>query len=92
MHLAALLLLLAAPSADPAPSAYDVAGHGIHVAAPDGWIRSVDGTTVVFDSPEKQASVRIDTFEKETVADPQDCLDIVIKKLTNGDKAAAETY
>jgi hypothetical protein len=92
MHLAALVLLLAAPSADPAASPNDVASHGIHVVAPADWVRSVDGTTVIFSAPDKQASVRIDTFEKDKVTDPQDCLDALIKNLSTSDKQSADTY
>ncbi len=86
----ALALLLAAPAAPPAKN--EVVAHGVHVVAPEGWVRSADGTTVVFAAPEKQASVRVDTFEKDAVTDPQDCLDSLIKKLSAGDKQAPETY
>jgi hypothetical protein len=92
MHAAlALALLLGADKAPAAPKA-DVFSHGVHIVAPAGWARSNDGDTAVFDAPEKMASVRIDTFQKPKETDAQDCLDELVKKLSNGDKKVAETY
>ena len=86
----ALLLLCALAAADaPTP---EVRAHGVRVLGPEGWARSLEDTTVVFTSPQKDASLRIDTFEKPAQTEPQACLDQIIDKLSNGDKAEKKTY
>jgi hypothetical protein len=86
------LVLVTVLSGSGSDTANDVWTHGVHIHAPAGWAHSLDGTTVVFDAPEKQASMRINTFEKDKVSDSQACIDQLIDKLSGGKQAEKDTY
>ena len=85
------LLLLCALAAADAPTT-EVRAHGVRVLGPEGWVRSAEDSTVVFTSPTKDASIRVDTFEKPAQTEPAACLDQIVDKLANGDKAEKKTY
>ena len=65
---------------------------GVSVPAPEGWVATRDANTFVFSAPGKDASVRIDLFEKETAADAQDCIDQLLEKLSAAEKLSKESY
>jgi hypothetical protein len=69
-----------------------VSGHGVKVVGPDGWKRSDDGTTAVLDAPDRNASIRIDVFEKPKATDAQDCLTQLLDKLSGGSPDERDTY
>ncbi|MBS2030398.1 MAG: hypothetical protein JST54_21020 [Deltaproteobacteria bacterium] len=94
MHTLIALMLSAAPlvtspSATPPPTA---TAHNITVTAPQGFVRSKDGTTFVFSSPGKDAQMSIDFGEKDKAVDAQACLDEVVSKVAAGAKENQETY
>jgi hypothetical protein len=81
------MVMFALLAVDPAATA-----HGISVPAPEGWVASRDGNTFVFSAPGKDASLRIDLFEKDNSADPQDCVDQLLEKLSSAEKMSKESY
>lgn len=81
------LVMLALLHADPGATA-----HGVSVPAPEGWVASRDDKTFVFSAPGKDASLRVDLFEKDKPTDPQDCVDQLVDNLAKAEKTSKESY
>jgi hypothetical protein len=69
-----------------------MSSRGVHVNLPPGWKCSNHGGQLFFDSPQKDAQLRIYTFEKERYTDAQTCLDKLVDHLAHGEQKEKASY